>query len=114
MSKKNVYRVIFMQNDTIYEIYAKHVSESEMFGFVVIEDLLFGEKSSVVVDPTEERLKALFFDVKKTFIPMQSVIRIDEVAKEGHAKISQAAKQSGNVSLFPPSFVPSHFDIDKK
>ena len=48
MSKDKIYKVIFHNQGKVYEIYAKNVHHSAMFGFVEIEKLLFGEKSSVV------------------------------------------------------------------
>ena len=54
-----------------------------MFGFVEVEGLLFGGKGSLVVDPSEERLQTEFAGVERTYIPMHSVIRIDEVEKKG-------------------------------
>ena len=100
-----VFRITYVQDDEIIEIYAKQVTESDMFGFLVIEEILFGEKSTVVVDPTEERLKAQFNNVIRTYIPMHNVLRIDEVDKEGIAKITKAgaASAKGNVRHFPPS-----------
>ncbi len=47
---------------------------------------MFGERSTVVVDPTEERIKAEFNEVKRTYLPMHSVLRIDEVKKQGVAR----------------------------
>ena len=60
---------------------------------------MFGERSQMIVDPAEEKLKNEFTDVKRSFIPMQSIIRIDEVEKEGAGKITEA--KGGNVSPFP-------------
>ena len=40
------------------------------------------KKKQVVVDPTEEKLKSEFTGVKRSFIPMQAIIRIDEVEKK--------------------------------
>ncbi|MDO6806430.1 DUF1820 family protein, partial [Wenyingzhuangia sp. 1_MG-2023] len=73
-----VYRVVFLQQAEVFEIYARYIYPSDLYGFVEIEQLLFGERSQVVVDPGEERLKNTFADVKRTFIPMHAVIRIDE------------------------------------
>jgi hypothetical protein len=50
----------------VYEIYARRVSHGAIFGFVEVEGLLFGERSSVVVDPAEERLQAEFAGVERT------------------------------------------------
>ena len=48
---------MFHNQGKVYEIYAQNVHHSVMFGFIEVEKLLFGEKTSVVVDPTEENLK---------------------------------------------------------
>ena len=58
--KKQIYKVIFVNQGKVYEIYAKSVSQGGLFGFVEIEGLLFGEKSTVVVDPSEEALQQEF------------------------------------------------------
>lgn len=100
MKRKNLYRVTFVNQEKVYEVYAKHVSQRDLFGFVLIEDLVFGETSTVVVDPGQERLQSEFQGVKCTYVPMHSIIRIDEVEKEGIAKITAASKD-GNISHFP-------------
>ena len=101
MSKKSLYRITFANQDAVYEIYARQVHESEMFGFLEVEEFVFGETTSLVVDPSEERLKVEFSDVKRTFIPMQSIFRIDEVEKQGVAKVKEKSKDGGKVSMFP-------------
>jgi len=101
MSKKSIFRITFANQDATYEIYARQVNESEMFGFLEVEDFVFGENSSLVVDPSEERLKAEFNNVKRTFIPMHSVHRIDEVNKQGVSKISDKLRDDNKVSMFP-------------
>jgi hypothetical protein len=101
MPKKQIYRIKFHNQDKIYEVFAKSVSQGALFGFIEIEQLLFGEKSSVVIDPSEETLKTEFNNVTRTYIPMHAIIRIDEVDKQGLARISQGAEPSGNIAPFP-------------
>lgn len=104
MSQKNLFRVVFMSQGQVYEIYARGVGHGELFGFVEVEELIFGERTSVVVDPSEERIKSEFANVKRTYLPMHSIIRIDEVDKQGASKIS---KLEGNVTQFPmPIYTP--------
>ncbi len=91
---KCVFRIIYIEDDEIIEIYAKHVTESDMFGFIVVEDIIFGEKSSLVVDPSEERLKVEFSEVERTYIPLSSIVRIDEMERQGVAKVSKAGGRS--------------------
>ena len=94
-----------MSQGQVYEIYAREVGHGALFGFVEIEQLVFGERSSVVVDPTEEKIKSEFEHVKRTYLPMHSVIRIDEVDKQGASKISKL--EGGNVAQFPmPIYTP--------
>jgi len=96
-----IYKVIFVNQGKVYEVYARKVGQSGMLGFIEIEQLLFGEKSAVVIDPSEERLKDEFREVKRTYVPMHAVIRIDEVEKEGTAKIVNLEGNTGQVIGFP-------------
>ncbi|MEX2516946.1 MAG: DUF1820 family protein [Gammaproteobacteria bacterium] len=100
MSKINLYRITFHNQGKIYEVYAKSVHQGALFGFIEIEKLVFGEKTSLVVDPAEENLKSEFQDVIRTYIPMHSIVRIDEVSKRGTSKISDAPDAS-NIAPFP-------------
>ena len=84
--KNQIYKVIFINQGKVFELYARNVYQGNLYGFIEVEELLFGEKSTLVVDPTEDRLKTEFADVKRTFLPMHSIIRIDEVNKEGISK----------------------------
>ncbi len=97
---KPIYKIMFFNNDEVYEVYAKQFVESDMFGFIEIEGFLFGERTSLVIDPTEEQLALEFKGVQKTYIPAHAIIRIDQVDKKGVAKISEA-KGGSNVSRLP-------------
>ena len=108
VKKKRIYKIIFYNEGKLYEIYAQHVFQGSLYGFVEVEQLLFGEKSSVLVDPSEERLKAEFEGVQRTYIPMHAVVRIDEVQKEGTAKITALPEKGSNVAAFPSAiYTPS-------
>ena len=101
MSKQRLYRVTFTNQGQVYEIYARAVSHGGLLGFVEVEQLVFGEKSTVVVDPAEEKLKTEFAHVTRSFIPVHAVIRIDEVSKPGAAKVSPLPEGAGKVMPFP-------------
>jgi hypothetical protein len=100
--KKSIFRIFCTSRDQAYELYARQVRQSELYGFIEIEGLLFGERSSVVVDPAEESLRKEFGGVLKIMLPFQAVHRIDEVEKEGRARIlsltSGSGKQPGGLS----------------
>jgi hypothetical protein len=110
MAASHIFKVVFVNQGKLYEIYARKVSHGGLFGFIEVEEMVFGERSAVVVDPTEEKIKAEFEGVKRTFLPLHSVLRIDEVRKQGVSKIT-AVEGASNVAQFPmPMFTPS----DKK
>lgn len=98
---KPIFKVIFQSQGSVYELYARNVSQGALFAFVEVEDILFGSRGGVLVDPSEERLKSEFAGVKRTYIPLHAVVRIDEVEKEGVNKIIAAASPQGNVTPFP-------------
>ena len=105
MAGKPIYKIVFTNQGKVYEIYAKHVSHGSLFGFVEVEKLVFGTRSSVVVDPSEERIQTEFAGVSRTYLPLHSVLRIDEVEKQGISKVIDA--EGGNVTQFPvPMYTP--------
>ena len=73
---------------------------SDRCGLVEIEERGFGERTSLVSDPAEEKLAAEFANVKRSFVPMHAVVRIDEVDKRGTAKLTPVGEGS-NVTPFP-------------
>ncbi len=99
MAASHIFKVLFVNQGKVYEIYARKVSHGGLFGFIEVEELVFGERSTVVLDPGEERIKSEFAGVKRTYLPLHSVLRIDEVKKQGVSKISTL--EGGNVAQFP-------------
>lgn len=100
MNKKApVYKVIFFNQGQVYEIYARHIFQSDLWGFLEVEEFVFGERTQMIVDPSEEKLKNEFSSIKRSFIPVHAVVRIDEVDKEGTCKITDA--KGANVTPFP-------------
>ena len=101
MASSHIFKIMFVNQGKVYEVYARKVGQGRLFGFIEVEELVFGERSSVVLDPGEERIKSEFIGVKCTMLPMHSILRIDEVKKQGTSKIS--AFDGSNVSAFPMS-----------
>ena len=95
-----IYKVVFYNQNQIYEVYARSIYQSEMYGFIEVEDFVFGERTQLVVDPGEEKLKGEFAGVTRSYIPMHCVIRIDEVEKEGSVKVTEM-KSGDKVAQFP-------------
>lgn len=103
MTTKNrsIFRVLFHNQNKIYELYAHEVSQATMMGFIEIGSIIFGERSKLLVDPAEEKLKSEFGDVKHTYIPHHSIIRIDEVNKQGKNRIHDS--DGSSISVLPGS-----------
>jgi len=106
MKSRRAYRVIFHNQGNVYELYARKVSQGVLYSFVEVEDILIGERGGMLVDPSEERLKSEFASVKRTYIPLQAIVRIDEVEKEGVNKIIAISKTPENVTPFPMPLGP--------
>lgn len=100
MAANPTYKVIFYNQSQVYEVYARAIYQSDMYGFIEIEEFVFGERTQLVVDPGEEKLKNEFDSVKRSYIPMHSIIRIDEVEKEGTGKVSDI-KSGDKISHLP-------------
>jgi hypothetical protein len=113
MAASHIFKVIFHSHGKVYEVYARRVGHGELFGFVEVEELIFGERSTLVVDPAEEKIQTEFTGVKRTFLPLHSIIRIDEVRKSGVSKVS--AVEGSNVTQLPfPVYTPGDAGPGKK
>ena len=100
MSKDPIYKVIFFNQGQVFELYVRSVYQSDLMGFLEVEEFVFDERSKMIVDPGEEKLKNEFASVKRSYIPLHSIVRIDEVDKEGACKVTDV--KGGNVT--PLSF----------
>ena len=45
---KPIYRVVFWNQNQIYELYVNQIFQSDLYGFIEIEDYQFGERSAGV------------------------------------------------------------------
>lgn len=109
MPDQAIYKVIFHNQSEIYEIYAREIYQSEMYGFIEVEQFVFGERSQLLVDPGEEKLKNEFAGVTRSYIPMHSIVRIDEVEKEGVGKVIESSGEPSKVTPFP---MPNRSPLD--
>lgn len=99
MKIKSVYKIIFMQLGEIYEVFANQIYQSEMYGFIEVEDYIFNKDKQLVVDPAAEKLKNEFSKVERSYIPINSIIRIDEVQESGEAKIKENKNKISPIPL---------------
>lgn len=94
-----IYKVIFFNQGQVFEMYVKQIYQSDLWGFLEIEEFVFGECIQVVVDFSEEKFKVQFEGVLCSFVLMYVIVCIDEVECLGMLKISEV-KGVGNVMLF--------------
>jgi hypothetical protein len=62
---------------------------------------VFDVNEGLVVDPTEERLRDEFANTRVLHLPMQSIVRIEEVDRKGQTAIRDAATGEKVVMPFP-------------
>lgn len=104
--KQPLFKIQFMHNGERYELYVRELCQGSMFGFIEIGDFVWDSHTSLVVDPSHEKLKTEFEGVTRSYLPMHNVLRIDEVEKQGTAKISDV---SDKVAQFPsPIYTPKN------
>lgn len=101
MSESILYKIIFLNQSKVYELYARDVFSSDIYGFIYVSDLVFDQNKTIVIDPAEDKLRDEFENVNVLHLPLQSVIRIEEVKKKLSCKIRDI-KQGENISQFPP------------
>ncbi|KAF1712171.1 hypothetical protein CSC70_01155 [Pseudoxanthomonas kalamensis DSM 18571] len=98
---KSLYKVTFFNAGKIYELYARHIGASHLWGFTEVGELVFDVHDGVVIDPTEERLRDEFAGTRVLHLPMQSIVRVEEVERKGQAVIRDAQSGEKVVTPFP-------------
>jgi hypothetical protein len=102
MTNKRLYKIIFLNQGKVYELFSRSVSSSGLWGFIEVSDLVFESGESLVVDPTEEKMRQEFENARVLHLPIQSVLRVEEVDKRGQCLIRD--RESGEkVTPFPIS-----------
>ncbi|WWP00251.1 MAG: DUF1820 family protein [Candidatus Dasytiphilus stammeri] len=72
-----LYNIQFMNNNKNCQLYVREISNSNLFGFIEIADFVFTTPSTLLVDPGVEKLKNEFSNVIRSYIPLQTINRID-------------------------------------
>ena len=102
MAKKPLFKVIFINHGKVYELFSQRVGSSSLWGFIEVADLVFEAGEGLVVDPTEEKMRQEFGGARVLHLPIQAVLRVEEVEKRGKCLIRD--RETGeNVTPFPLS-----------
>lgn len=86
--EKTYYKITFSNEEELYQVCARELSSSDLYGLIEIGDFIF-PTNRLVYNPGEERLKREFEGIKRTWIPYHSIVRIDEIqeSRESESKI---------------------------
>ena len=98
---KPLYKVTFVNIGKVYELYARNVVSGALWGFTEVGELVFDVHDGVLIDPTEERLRDEFGNTRVLHLPMQSIVRIEEVERKGPSAIRDATTGEKVVTPFP-------------
>jgi hypothetical protein len=102
MASNPLYKIVFLNNGKVYELYSEGVTSSGLWGFIEVSDLVFETGEGLVVDPTEEKMRQEFESAKVLHLPIPSILRVEEVDKRGQCMIRD--RESGEkVTPFPIS-----------
>jgi hypothetical protein len=102
MASNPLYKIVFLNNGKVYELYSEGVTSSGLWGFIEVSDLVFETGEGLVVDPTEEKMRQEFESARVLHLPIQSILRVEEVDKRGQCMIRD--RESGEkVTPFPIS-----------
>ena len=101
MTLKTLHKITFLSHGKIYALFARRVESGRLWGFVEVSDLVFDVHDGLVIDPTEERLREEFRDTRTLHLPMQSVLRIEDVERKGQSSIRDAESGEKVVTPFP-------------
>lgn len=76
----SLYRVIFQSQGEHCELYAVRVAQGHLPAFLEVEQISFAERDPA--NSAQERLRHALAHVKRSYIPLQNISRIDEVPRE--------------------------------
>lgn len=101
MSEESAYKIVFQNQGQVVELYARHVSQGGLFGFIEVEGLIFGARSQVVLDPSEEGLRNEYGAARRLYLPLHAVLRIEEVEHAGQSRVTESGEPGAAVRPFP-------------
>jgi len=91
--KKKLYKVIFIDEDKqVQTLHASILNPSSFLGLVEISDIVFIDESELIISPDDGKLKSKFKNVERSFIPLNSIVRIDEIMLEKETPVIRLYK----------------------
>ena len=99
---KTYYKVSFARDNELYQICARQVHSSELFGLIEIADFIF-PRNRLVYNPGEERIRREFSGIRKTWIPYHTIVRIDEVLETTESEVKIVPLPAASPAASPQS-----------
>ena len=75
------------------ELYAEKVTNSDIFGFVEVSDIVFIDSSELIITPEDDKVRKIFKNITRTLIPLASVARIDEIQMPTNTSVVKLYKE---------------------
>lgn len=78
------------------KLYASEVNPTSFLGLIEVSDIVFVDSSDILVTPDDEKIKKEFQDTVKTYIPINYIVRIDEVSIKKETPVIRLYKVDSN------------------
>ncbi|MEC9492989.1 DUF1820 family protein [Flexistipes sp.] len=79
---RKIYKLQFYQDKEILTLYAGTVNPSSFLGLIEVSGIMFMGESDILVTPNEDKIRNEFKNVESTYLPVNSIVRIDYVNLE--------------------------------
>ncbi|MCD8552984.1 DUF1820 family protein [Seleniivibrio sp.] len=77
---KKLYKIVFIDEDKkVQTIHASYLNPSSFLGLIEISDIVFIGQSDIIISPDDGKLKEVFKNVERSYIPLNYIVRIDEI-----------------------------------
>jgi hypothetical protein len=101
MTPSLIYRTKFKENNDVFFLYSKYISEESLDGFIELDGLVFNhEVLNTLSELNRNKIKVELCGVVRTYLPVSMIIRIDEV-ELGVGVAEAIPPATSNISHFP-------------
>ncbi len=92
--KKKLFKIKFIDDKKeVKTIHSNKLNPSSFLGLIEISEIVFMETSDILITPDDDKIRKEFKDVERTFLPINSIIRIDEIILEQETPVIKLYKE---------------------
>ncbi len=92
--KKKLFKIHFLDEEKKKNIiYSSKVNPSSFLGLIELSDIVFLDTSEILITPDDDKIRKEFQDVERTFLPINAIIRIDEIVLENETPVIKLYKK---------------------